>query len=104
MLQMVPVQNVSPYALDTAVIYSTCGYVWHDVRKIIDKLHIRNHKDEKCKIKYGPDGLKEEEPEYNTMCCEQTFVWLSRFKKVLCAMTKEHFHFYLHRLTKRRNN
>ena len=27
-LQMVPVQNVPPYALDTAVIYSTCGYVW----------------------------------------------------------------------------
>ena len=40
---------------------------------------------------------------FNTMCCEQTFVWLSKFKKIMCAMPKEHFHFYMHRLIKRRN-
>ena len=39
----------------------------------------------------------------NTMSCEQTFAWLSRFKKVICAMPKTHFHFFLHRMIKRRN-
>ena len=42
-------------------------------------------------------------PSLNTMSCEQTFVWLSRFKKILSAMRKTHFHFYLHRMVKRRN-
>ena len=72
-------------------------YIWKDVNKIIDTLHIRNHKDPGCKIKYSPKILKEEHPTYNTMSCEQTFVWLSRYKKILCAMPKDHFHFYLHR-------
>ena len=32
-----------------------------------------------------------------------SFAWLSRFKKVICAMPKTHFHFFLHRMIKRRN-
>lgn len=78
-------------------------YIWNDVDKIIDTLHIRNHKDPGCKVKYTPEKLKEEHPTFNTMSCEQTFVWLSRFKKIVCAMPKHSFHFYLHRLVKRRN-
>lgn len=78
-------------------------YIWGDVQKIIDTLHIRNHRDQRCKSKYNPAELKENYPTYNTMSCEQTFVWLSRYKKVLCAMPKEHFHFYMHRMVKRRN-
>ena len=37
------------------------------------------------------------------MAAEQTFVWLSRFKKILCAMPKVHHLFYLHRMVKHRN-
>lgn len=76
---------------------------WLSIRKVIDSLHIRNHKDKLCQQKYNPATLKEELPEGNTMAAEQTFVWLFRFKKILCAMPKVHHPFYLHRLVKRRN-
>ena len=52
-------------------------YIWQDVHNVIDDLHIRNHKDPRCK-KYSAEPLREEYPHLNTMACEQTFVWLSR--------------------------
>ena len=61
---------------------------WQSIRKVIDSLHIRNHKDKLCQQKYNPATLKEELPEGNTMAAEQTFVWLSRFKKILCAIAQ----------------
>lgn len=76
---------------------------WISISKIIDVLHMRNHKDKLCKEKYDPAPFKEELPQGNTMAAEQTFVWLSRFKKILCAMPKVHHLFYLHRMVKRRN-
>ena len=76
---------------------------WIPVNKIIDKLHIKNHKDNTCKEKYNPSGLIEEMPGANTMAAEQTFVWLSCFKKILCPMPKIHHLFYLHRMVKHRN-
>ena len=82
----------------------TLKYIWLDIQKLIDTLHIKNHQDENCKKKYSPSQLKEKNPNYNTMSCEQTFAWLSRFKKILCAMQKTHFHFFLHRLVKKRNS
>ena len=36
-------------------------------RYIIDKLHIQNHKDERCEIKYGSDELKNEDSEFITV-------------------------------------
>ena len=78
--------------------------IWQDIRKIIDTLHIWNHKDSRCKQMYSPEIIKEEHPTYNTMSCEQTFVWLSRFKKIVCAMQKMHHHFYIHRMVKRRDS
>ncbi len=56
--------------------------------KIIDSLHISNHKDVSCREKYDPGILKKEIREGNTMAAEQTFVWLSRFKKNLCAIPR----------------
>ena len=79
-------------------------YMWLDINKIIDTLHISNHKDQRCHDQYHPIKLKEENPSFNTMSCEQTFAWLSRFKKILAAMQKTHHHFYLHRMVKRRNS
>jgi len=76
---------------------------WQSINKIIDCLHLKNHKDKECKIKYNPSKLKEDIPEGNTMAAEQTFVWLSRYKKILCAMPKIHHMFYLHRMVRRRN-
>ncbi len=77
-------------------------HIWLDVHKVIDDLHLRNHTDTRCQ-KYSAAPLREANPHLNTMSCEQTFVWLSRFKKTLCAMPKVHFHFYLHWMVKRRN-
>ena len=48
---------------------------WTSISKIIDSLHISNHKDASCKEKYNPEKLKQEIPRGNTMAAEQTFVW-----------------------------
>lgn len=78
-------------------------YLWQDVRKIIDDLHLKNHKDPRCAQNYSSASIRDDIPDMNTMSCEQTFAWLSRFKRILCAMPKVHHHFYLHRLVMRRN-
>ena len=53
--------------------------------------------DPRCKEQYSPDSFKDLNPDSNTMCCEQTFAWLSRYKRIVNAMPKTHHHFYLHR-------
>ena len=77
--------------------------MWLKVRKIVDRLHMRNHKDPQCKIKYGSDDLKEKYPHLNTPVAEQTFIWAGRFKKIMCAMPKRRFLFFYHRMVIRRN-
>lgn len=95
------------YASDIYIIIITCAgdlkYIWQDVTKIIDSLHIKNHVDPRCKEKYDPQPIKDKNPEFNTMACEQTFAWMSRYKKIVCSMPKTHHHFYIHRMVKRRN-
>ena len=71
------------------------------ISKVIDRLHLRNHVVPKCKHLYDPD--KKVPSTFNTMACEQTFIWASRFKKVVCAMPHVHQFFFLHRLVKYRN-
>ena len=77
--------------------------IWKQVTKIIDSLHFSNHVDPKCRELYDPKRVKEAHPHYNLMCAEQTFVWLSRFKRILCSMSKTHHCFFLHRTVKRCN-
>ena len=81
--------------------------MWFDINKVIDGLHLRNHKGEDCQTKYHPKKIAETHPELdgtsNTMAAEQTFVWLGRFKKVLSSMPKVHHMFFLHRMVQRRN-
>ena len=52
---------------------------------------------------YNPDKMKAVIPHGNTMTAEETFSWMSRYKKILNSMKKTHFHFVLHRLIKDRN-
>lgn len=75
--------------------------MWQRIGKVIDRLHLRNHVDEKCHNLYNPDDKIPKE--FNTMACEQTFVWASRFKKVMCAMPHIHQFFFLHRMVKYKN-
>ena len=60
--------------------------IWKRIGKVIDRLHLRNHVDQKCHKLYNPDDRIPKE--FNTMACEQTFVWASRLKKlcVLCLI------------------
>lgn len=77
--------------------------IWIDVTKIIDVFHFPNHVSEECKKKYNPEKVKSENPSFNTQAGEQTFVWVGRFKHILCSMNKTHHLFYLHRMVRRRN-
>ena len=77
--------------------------LWIDVNKVIDRLHLKNHKDVNCKKNYNPDVLKDLIPKLNTPVAEQTFIWAARFKKILGAMPKSHFLFFYHRMVVRRN-
>ena len=77
--------------------------MWLKITKIIDSLHFRNHVDPKCRELYNPEKVKEKHPTYNTMAAEQTFVWLSRYKRILSATNKHHHCFMLHRLVRKHN-
>ncbi|CAG2206275.1 unnamed protein product [Mytilus edulis] len=74
--------------------------LWKTIKKIVDRLHLQNHKDARCKVTYDPSTIPES---YNTMIAEQTFSWFSRFKKIANSMTQTHHLFYIHRQIQRRN-
>ena len=79
--------------------------MWSDnIVKIIDSVHLHNHKHESCKILYNPAILKKNMPDANTMICEETFAWLLRYKKILNSLPKNRFEFMLHRLVIHRNH
>lgn len=77
--------------------------MWKKVTKIIDSLHIKNHTDSRCIELYHPKQVKDDHPDYNLMCAEQVFTWLSRFKRITSSMKKTHHCFFVHRIVKRRN-
>ncbi|XP_055352285.1 uncharacterized protein LOC129598418 [Paramacrobiotus metropolitanus] len=80
--------------------------MWLRVSKIIDGLHIQNHKDPRCSKDYHPDNFYSTYPEAerrNTMAAEQTFAWLAKFRKQLNAMNKAKQIFFLYRMILRRN-
>lgn len=87
----------------TLPLSSPYDQLWLKITKIIDRLHIKNHKGRYCKEKYGSDSLKEKFPELNTPVAEQTFVWAASFKKIFCAMPKIRSMFFYHRMVVRRN-
>ena len=77
---------------------------WLHIRKIIDSFHLRNHVNPECHTTFSPQGLKENHPNANTQAGEQTFIWMARFKNIVCAMNKTHHLFCLHRMVRRRNS
>ena len=77
--------------------------IWLKVTKVIDRLHLRNHKNKECHQLFSPEPFKEKNPHLNTPVTEQVFTWAARFKKILCAMPQERFLFYYHRMVVRRN-
>lgn len=77
--------------------------IWSSIHKIIDSFHLPNHRNPSCHTVYNPKQMKEENPDFNTQAGEQTFIWAGRYKHILCAMSKQHHLFYLHRMVLRRN-
>ena len=69
------------------------SHMWMDV-KIIDTLHIANHKDKTCHKLYSPKMLKKENPD---MSAANKHSPRSRVtKRIFSYMPKTHHHFYLH--------
>ena len=56
-----------------------------NVNKVIDDLHMRNHKRLECREKYSTESVRESCPLLNTPVAEQTFTWAARFKQIICA-------------------
>ena len=77
--------------------------VWINVTKIIATFHFKNHISPKCRDEFSPSEVKSNHPNYNTQAGEQTFVWVGRFRHILCSMNKTHHLFYLHQMVLRRN-
>ena len=63
---------------------------WLQFKKVIDTFHLVTHVNPECHINFSPQALKEEHPHANTQAGEQTFVWMGRFKHIVCAMNKTH--------------
>ena len=74
--------------------------IWKVIKKVIDRLHLKNHANPKCKVTYSPDQLP---PGYITQAAEQTFFRLSRFKRIVDSMTQTYHLFYTHRMIKRKH-
>ena len=60
--------------------------IWLSINKVIDPLHLKNHTRPECEQTYNPAMLTEKFPEATLMVCEQTFSWLSKFKKIVNSM------------------
>ena len=68
------------------------GNMWKAIGKIIDCFHFGNQTDEMCKTKYNPGNCLLTDD--NSEVAEQTFIWLGRFKKIICTMPKVHHLFF----------
>ena len=56
-----------------SLAHSVCFvFIWLNMMKIVDELHIKNHVNLRCQ-QYHPNIVRETIPDMNTMACEQTF-------------------------------
>ena len=62
--------------------------------QVIDSFHYKNYTDPECKVKYNLSVVRDKYPNVNLMCYEQTFIWLSRYKKIVYALSKNHHLFF----------
>ena len=80
--------------------------MWQQVSKIIDGLHLANHRNPACKEMYNPDDFIKRfgsQTARNTQAAEQTFSWVTKFAKQANSMPKERQMFFLHRVITLRN-
>ncbi|XP_055349073.1 uncharacterized protein LOC129595962 [Paramacrobiotus metropolitanus] len=91
-----PLNHVLPEGYDN---------MFNIINKIVDGLHMSNHRREDCHVLYNPNKFSDVHPEVsrNTMAAEQTFSWLGRYRKQVNSMNKTNQHLFLHRVIIRRN-
>ena len=99
---LVCVVNMLSCDVDKNLKFYYSRYIY-PFNQVIDPLHISNHKNPKCHDLYNPKKATDSIPDCNLMIAEQTFSWLSRYKKILNSMPKNHHLFFLHRTVYRRN-
>lgn len=60
--------------------------IWLKVRKIVDRLQMRNHKNPECCLKYGSDDLKEKLPSSNNLAkTKQSGTGTTRLSAILLS-------------------
>ena len=64
---------------------------------VIDRFHLRNHKDPLCKHKFNMNLIPQLKG-VNSSICEQTFRWLAGYKHVLKHMKRVRFNMFIVRL------
>ena len=101
------IRNAPPFPPE--VVWTFIHFLGHrSPLPIIDALFLTvlfmNHKNEACHVNFNPSKVKSVIPHANLVVAEQTFAWLSKFKKTLNSMPKRHQLFLLHRLVKCRNS
>ena len=71
------------------------AHIWLHINKVIDQLHIANHKviiywfstiilifkRPECKTLYNPQSVLRDFPDANLMVCEQTFSWMGKERR-----------------------
>ena len=62
--------------------YWANGQLLSQIMKVIDNVHLGNHKRPECKENYHPNQVKDILPDANLMICEETYSWCGRYKKV----------------------
>lgn len=72
---------------------SPWGKAWTCIKKVIDNLHIWNHKDASCREAYSPATLKKQLPEGNTMAVEQTVCSSLGLRKLCVPCEKSTIYF-----------
>lgn len=79
---MVCVQKILPLELPS-------DKTWLRITKVIDRLHLDNHKNKLCHEIYFSEPLKEKYANLKTPVAEQVFIWSARFKKFYAPCPKK---------------
>jgi hypothetical protein len=77
--------------------------LFNDKKFVIDKLHIRGHKEAFCNKNCHPDNFPEL-AKANTVICEQVNYWLNNFKYILKHMNRQRYIFFLSIILREFNN
>jgi hypothetical protein len=70
------------------------GAILQSMTFIIDRLHIKNHVNPNCHANFDANDF-EDLLKVNTVVCEETNFWLSRFKYIMKHMNFQRFNFFL---------